>query len=82
MAREQRDCLAVQYYLYAEVTKSALPDKPPVRIRVVQWDGGTMSMATTNHLVSISTARSRIDIEIPTEILASGKLRLRSRTRR
>jgi len=55
----------MQYYVYAEVTKSALRIKPPLRIRDVQWDGGTMSMVTTNHVVSISTARSHVDIEIP-----------------
>jgi hypothetical protein len=55
----------MQYYVYAEVTRSALHAKPPLRIRDVQWDGGAMSMVTTNHVVSVSTASNHVDIEIP-----------------
>jgi len=39
--------------------------KPSLSILDVQWDGGTMSMVTTNHMVSISTGGSHVDIEIP-----------------
>jgi hypothetical protein len=55
----------MQYYVYAEMTKNALRAKPPLRIRDVQWDGGTMSMVTTNYVVSISADSSHVDIEIP-----------------
>jgi hypothetical protein len=63
--REQQDYLAMQYYVYAEVTKSALHAKPPLSIRDVQWDDGAMAMVTTNHVVSVSTGSSHVDIEIP-----------------
>jgi hypothetical protein len=63
--KEQQDYLAMQYYVYAEVTKSALYARPPIKIRDVQWDSGTLSMVTTNHVVSISTGSNHVDIEIP-----------------
>jgi hypothetical protein len=34
--KEHQDYLAMQYYVYAEVTKNALRAKPPLRIRDVQ----------------------------------------------
>jgi hypothetical protein len=52
-------------FVLDEAVQRGLRVRPPIRIREVQWDGGTSQLITTDHLVKISSNNSHIEITIP-----------------
>jgi len=62
---EQDGYFAMQKYVRIEILKCAGRIQPPLRLRVVEWDGGSLQMITTSHLIKISTNNNHIDIRVP-----------------
>jgi hypothetical protein len=62
---EQQDYKDMCVFVLDEAVQRGLKVRPPIRIREVQWDGGTAQAVITDHLVKISSNTSHVEITIP-----------------
>jgi hypothetical protein len=62
---EQQDYKDMCVFVLDEAVQRGLKVRPPIRIREVQWDGGTAQGVITDHLVKIISNNSHVEITIP-----------------
>lgn len=63
--RAQIDYQAMHVFVLDEATQTGLRVRPPIRIREIEWDGGSDQMTTTDHVVKISGKECDIETVIP-----------------
>jgi hypothetical protein len=61
----EADYRAMHVFVLDEATQTGLRVRPPIRIREIQWDGGSAEMVTADHVVKISGKDTDIETSIP-----------------
>jgi hypothetical protein len=61
----EADYRAMHVFVLDEATQTGLRVRPPIRIREIQWDGGSLELITTDHVIKISSKDTCIETTIP-----------------
>jgi hypothetical protein len=64
-SKEQQDFQGMCVFVLDEAVQSGLRVRPPIRIRDVEWDGGSSEAITSDHIVKISSKNSHVEAKIP-----------------
>jgi hypothetical protein len=59
------DYRAMHVFVLDEATQTGLRVRPPIRIRDIQWDGGSPQMTAAEHVIKISGKEFDIETTIP-----------------
>ena len=63
--QDDADYRAMHVFVFDEATQTGLRVRPPIRIREVQWDGGSQEKITADHVIKISGKDTEIETTIP-----------------
>ena len=59
------DTKAMHVFVMDEATQTGLRVRPPIRIRDIEWDGGSAETTVTEHVVKISSKDTDIETIVP-----------------